>query len=192
MLSENRNVGNPFAEWRHLDINHAQAIVEVGAECAARYQSLEVLMRRGNHACFGPLRPVRAYGIVFALLQYPKQFRLKIDCGVSDLIEEDRTLAGECEAPAAIARRAGKRSAHVTEQLRLEKIRRQCGAVHGNERRAGFRRARMDCASDKLLSGSGLAADQHRSSAPGCLTDSLEDANHFRIVANERARIALG
>ena len=56
---------------------------------------------------------------------------------------------------------AGKRSALVSEQLRLDQLRRHGRAVDGDERALAPGAALVDRAGDQLLSGSGLPEDAH-------------------------------
>ena len=72
-------------------------------------------MRRRDDARFGALGLLRAHRLVFAILQDPQELALEFQRRVADLVEKDRSRAGQREAAAPVGGRAGKRTSDVAE-----------------------------------------------------------------------------
>jgi hypothetical protein len=66
------------------------------------------------------------------------------------------------EYPLAPVPRTGKRACLVPEQLTLDQLARDPGAVDRNERAVRTRAVLVNCFRDHLLAGAALAGDQHR------------------------------
>ena len=86
--------------------------------------------------------------------------RLGVGAHVADFVEEQRAAVGLLEAADALLVGAGERPLLVAEQLRLEQVLLQRGAVDLDEVAPGAQRVVVDGAGDQLLAGAGLAADQ--------------------------------
>ncbi len=76
----------------------------------------------------------------------------------------------------------------MAEELRLDQLARERGAVELLERPLRARAERVDGAGDELLAGSALARDQHAGGAPGGAPDLLDQALHRAALADEIAR----
>ena len=72
---------------------------------------------------------------------------------------------------------ARERALFVPEELRLEQVLLQRGAVDLDEAAGGSQRAVVHSAGDQLLAGAGLAAHEHRGVALG---HALHDVEHAR------------
>src|SRR5436305_1270388 len=79
----------------------------------------------------------------------------------------------------------GEGAAGVAEQLALQQLGRQAGAVDGDEGPAGPRAAGVDSAGQHALAGAALAADQHGGVAGRRPEDDVEDAPRGRVVRLE-------
>src|SRR5262249_1975497 len=90
---------------------------------------------------------------------------------LADLVEEERAAVRELEAPRLARHRAGERAALVAEELALDQLLRDRGAVHLDERLVLPRRVVVERARDELLAGAALAGDEHRRRRVG---DALE------------------
>src|SRR5262249_55438114 len=99
-----------------------------------------------------------------ALLQDAQELHLHVERHVADLVEQDGAALGELElaGPAALAR-AGERARLVAEQLALEQIARDRGAVDRDERALRARPGVVDRLREDLLAGAALSREQHRS-----------------------------
>ena len=103
-----------------------------------------------------------ADALELALLQHAQELRLQVERHVADLVEEERAAVGQLEAAARSRDRAGEGALLVAEELALEQLARDRGAVDRDERARRARRARLvDGARDQLLAGAGLAGDEH-------------------------------
>ena len=88
-------------------------------------------------------RRVLAHAPHLALLQHAQQLGLRARRQLGHLVEEQRAAVGVLEQPGARADGAGEGAARVTEQLGLDQVVGQRGAVDGDNRRS--RRALSRC-----------------------------------------------
>src|SRR5579862_9019423 len=161
MTEQVRDVLGSGAQRRQLDADHVEAVIQILPEQAARETLLEVLVGRGDHAYVGADRRLAADSIELSLCQHAQQPCLERQRHVTDLIEEQRAAVGLLEAPAPLYVRTGKGAALVSEELRLEQVRRNRRRVEGDERSPRARTVLVQCPGDELLAGAGLARDQH-------------------------------
>ena len=86
------------------------------------------------------------------LLQHAQHLRLHLQAHVADLVEEQRAAVGQLELAAAPGERAGERALLVAEQLGLDQLLGDRGAVDLHERapRAGPSRAWIARATSSL------------------------------------------
>src|SRR5262249_18267522 len=130
------------------------------------------------------LRPADA--LELALLQYAQQFRLHRRRHVADLVEEHRPALSQLEASLALADRAREAALFVAEELALEQVLRQRGAVDSDHRPAARHAAGLvNRPGDLLLARARLAFDQHRGRRVREIADQFEDAVHLRILADD-------
>jgi hypothetical protein len=107
-------------------------------------------------------------------------------------VEEERAVVRELE-PARLPRDgAGERALLVAEELALDQIARDRGAVHADERLVLARAVLVERARDELLAGAALARDEHRARRVRDLLDDLIDLRHRRGLPDEpvAARLA--
>jgi hypothetical protein len=102
---------------------------------------------------------------------------LSVEAHVADLVEEQRSAVGELEAAALLLYRARKRAALVTEELALDQLRGDRGAVHFDEGAVRALRRAVDRARDELFAGAGLAGDQYAHAGRGDFGDLFFDAS---------------
>ena len=133
-----------------------------------------------DHARTRRMRGVTAEAKDLSLLQYAQDLRLGFGRHVTDLVEKDRALIGGLE----LARPrfdAGRDAFLDPEQLGLEQIFGQRGAVDGHQRLRSARRGVVNEARQHLLAGARLAVDQHPHVAAGHALGLIVDALHRRI-----------
>ena len=94
----------------------------------------EVLVRRGEHAHVDVHHVLAADARDLAALQGAEHLRLRHEVHVADLVEEERAAVRLLEEPALLLLRAGEGAALVAEQLALDELARDRGAVHLHER----------------------------------------------------------
>jgi hypothetical protein len=97
---------------------------------------------------------------------------------VSDLVEEERAAVGELDAPWLLRRSARERALLVAEDLGLEEVVGERGAVDRDERAAFPRAPVVDRARHELLARAALAADEHDRLRLGGAIDEREALGH--------------
>ena len=176
VLDQQRNVLAPLGERRDDELDDAQPVVEILAELPGAHRRLEILVGGGEHAHVDLERLVAADALELALLQRAQQLGLRLERHVADLVEEQRAAVGGLELAFAARDGAGEGAALVAEQLALDQLAAERGAVHLDQRLAAARAAVVQRVGHQLLAGAALAADQHGDVGVGDLGDGLEDA----------------
>src|SRR5690606_35942553 len=161
MLHEERDVLRPLAQRHGLDREHAEPEVEILAEAALLDLAAQVAVRRGDDPHVDLARLLLADALERAFLDHAQELALKLERDLADLVEEEGASVRKLEAADAVAQRAGERALHVAEELALEEIARDRGAVHADQRPLATRARVVDRARDQLLAGARLARDQH-------------------------------
>src|SRR5213592_380051 len=96
-------------------------------------------------------RLAAAHALDLPLLHGPQDLRLQREAHVRHLVQEQGASPGLLEAPDLAGDRAGEGAFLVPEQLALEQVLRNGGAVDGDERPGRPRPIQMDGAGDDLL-----------------------------------------
>ena len=60
MLDKERNIFLSLPQWRHMDLNHIQSVVQVFPKAPLTEHRLQIAMRRRDHPSFRPLRLLAA------------------------------------------------------------------------------------------------------------------------------------
>src|SRR5207253_1137953 len=100
------------------------------------------------------------------LLEHLEQARLNLRIHVADLVEEDRAAVRNFEQSLLRGDSAGERSLFVAEQLRLEELARNAGAVEIDERLGSAAAVPVNPPRQDRLAGAGLAVNEHRALGP--------------------------
>ena len=137
-------------------------------------------MRGRDQAHVGPDRLVAADALERLLLQQPQHLGLQGQRHVADLVEEQGAAVALLELADAAAVGAGEGALLVAEQLALQQVLRDGGAVERQERRLGAGAVLVDGARDQLLAGAALAGDQHRHVLGGDAANGLVDLAAWR------------
>ena len=90
-------------------------------------------MSRGEDAHVGAPRLDAADTLERPFLQHAQQLHLHVEAHVADLVEEQRAPCGQLEAADPRGKRAGEGTLFMTEQLGLEQLARNCGAIDRHE-----------------------------------------------------------
>ena len=122
-----------------LERNHGEAKEEILPEEAAADLGGQVLVRCGQDPRVRGDRPRSADAREPPFLQGAQDLGLRSRGHVADLVEEKRAAVGLLEFPAAVLGGAGEGSAHVPEELRLDQLFRDRGAVDFDQGRVGPR-----------------------------------------------------
>jgi hypothetical protein len=107
------------------------------------------------HRLVGPDRPH------FLLLDRPQEFRLRRQRQFADLVEEQRAHVGLGEVAGVVADRARERALDVAEELALEELVRDGGAVHLDQRAVGAPAARVNGVCHQFLACTRFTSDEH-------------------------------
>ena len=113
------------------------------------------------HAHVDAERLLAAHPLEGLLLQRAQHLGLGLEAHVADLVEEQRAAVGGLELAAAARHGAGEGAALVAEELGLDQLLGDGGAVDLDEGRLAPRRQGVDGAGHQLLAGAVLAVDEH-------------------------------
>ncbi len=124
------------------------------------------------------------------LLQNAEHLRLQRQRKLADLVEEERASVCASEAPDARRSGPGEGPFDVSEELALDEVLRDRGAVHRDEGALGAGAGVVKGACHELLARSALARDQDRAVGVTHALDDPEDPHQGRVVAQYPGRIA--
>src|SRR5208283_3309123 len=93
----------------------------------------------------------------FALLQHPQNLGLHGQRHVADFVEKDRAAVAELELADALGRRAGEGAFLVSEQLALDQILGNRGAIDRNKGPGGTMAVLENAPRHEFLAGAALA-----------------------------------
>ena len=159
---ERGNVVAAVPQGRHPDRDDAQPEVEVLAEGALLDLLLEILVGRGDDPDVHLDRPRRSEPLDLPLLEHAQHLGLRLRAHVADLVEEDRSLVRLLELADLLFGGASERALLVAEELGLDQLLRDRGAVDLHEPLAAAQAVAMNGAGDELLADAALAEQQHR------------------------------
>src|SRR5438874_13834417 len=123
------------------------------------------------------------------LLEHAQELRLEVERQVADLVQEERAVVGELEAPEPSRDGARERAPLVSEQLALQEPGGDGGAVELDERTAPPPAQPVNQAGDQLLAGSGLAPDEDRRIGRRHRLDQAKHALERRAPADDAVEI---
>ena len=185
-LHERRNVRSTLVERRQDDRDDVEPVEEILAELPGRHHRLEIAIRGGDDADVHRDRLRPADPLDLLLLQAPEDLSLQRKRQVADLVEEEGGAGGRLEEADLPGVGAGEGAPLVPEQLALEEVLGDGGAVDGVERPRGARGAGVNGARHQLLARARLAPDQDGGVRRGDLLDEAEDLAHRRALAHDR------
>ena len=109
ILDEQRDVVGAFAERRDVDGEDVQSIVEVTPKLSGEERSLELAVRRGEHAHVDRNRLGAPDALELSFLQDPEESDLGLCRQLAHLVEEERSTIGQLETAKPSLDRAGER-----------------------------------------------------------------------------------
>ena len=119
------------------------------------------------------------------LLDRAQELRLEPERHLADLVEEEGTAARQLEVAPARLGRPGERAPAVAEELGLEQLLGDRGAVDGDERLLPPRAREVERPGEELLADARLAVDQHGRVELGDLVQEREDLQHLRALRDQ-------
>lgn len=185
MLGQQRNVRDPLAQRRQLDVDYVHPVEQILAKASFGHGPAQILVGREDrpHVDGAGLRS--ADRLELELLQHAEQLDLHSRAGGADLVEEDRPLVGLRELAQFLGDRPGERPGDVAEQLAFEQRLGQRPAGHFDKRLVPPRAGPMDRPGDERLAGPALAGDQHGGLGVGDALDDVVDPQHAVVAADD-------
>jgi len=167
---QGRHVVGAIAQRRRAQRHDGEAEVEVLAERPRGDGALQVAVRRGDDAHVDLERLLAAHPRELARLQDAQHLGLRRGDHVADLVEEDCAAVSDLEEPTLARRRAREGAPLVPEELRLDELGRDRGAVDLDVRLVREGARAVDGARDELLARARLTRDEGRACAWGRLS----------------------
>ena len=122
-----------FAQRRDREADDVEAVEEVFAEAAGADGVFEVGVGGGDDADVDGQRAGFTERGDLAGFEEAEQLGLEVEAELADFVEEQGAVAGGADQAELIAVGAGEGAAAVAEQLALEQVARDGGAVEGDE-----------------------------------------------------------
>ena len=186
---QHRNIVGAFAQRRHDDRNHVQAIEEIFLKLSRVHELTQVAVGGRDHAHVHALGAFRAERFDFALLQDAQELGLQADAHRANFVEEDRAAVGQRELAFLRGGRIRERALDVAEELRFEQGLGNRRAVDLDERQASLRAAIVDGAGDQFLARAGFARDQYRASGRRHQLDATDHLGHGVALTDDAVPI---
>ena len=184
LAGEGQHVLPALAERRNVQRQHLQPEVEVLAEKPLAYPLRRIAVGGADDAGVHGEGAVLAHAAHLAVLQRAQELGLQRQRHLADLVQEEGAAARLLEEAAARTRGARERTLAVTEELRLEELRRERGDVHGDEGLSGAQAVGVERTGDNLLARPRLAEDRHRRVAGREARGALEELLHGRTLGD--------
>src|SRR4029077_17059634 len=118
---------------RHLDGDHAEAVIQVLAETAFGDLFVKLFVGGSDDSDVDVALLVAAYGTDFAFLEHAVQLHLHGQAHITDLVHEQRTAVSSLEKSLAILSGAGEGAFHIAKQFRFQQRFRKCAAIDGDK-----------------------------------------------------------
>src|SRR5262249_1862236 len=176
------NVFASLAQSRQPDSRYLQPVIKILAKLLVGNGGLKFPVRGRQQTDVYLDRLVAAGAKDLAIFQDAKQLGLERQRHVADLIEKGRAAVGIFKAPLAQPVGAGKGAGLVAEQLVIEQVFVQSGAIHGHERLVLSRAVGVDRLGNQLLTRAGLALDEDGGASRGDVAQPVDDLMHLRAV----------
>src|SRR5580765_2692414 len=161
MPREERDVFLSFAKRRYKKWNHVEPVKQIFAEVAARDLFFQILVGRGNHANVDGDGLIAAHRRKALLVESAQDLRLRLQAHVADFIEEKRSPMSPLELAFLVGGSSRKRSFAVSEELALNQVFGNRGAVNFDESLVLAQALRMDRMGHEFLASARFTVDQH-------------------------------
>ena len=146
---------------RQVDLHHIEPMIQVFAKRSFGHARFQRAIRRGDDAHVHRNRLGTAHALKRARLQHAQQLRLHVEIDVGDLVQKQRAGVGALEPADVTVHRAREGALLVAEQLALQKLARQGGAIECDKWFAVTPTRFVNRAGDQFLARSRFAVDQH-------------------------------
>ena len=160
-LEQQDDIFSAFTQGRHLDGDGVQAVVEVFAELAVAYGSLNVDIRGSYDAHIGFAYFATAYTDVFAILQHAQQAGLCAQRQLAYLVEEESAAVGSSKIALMFADSTRKSALLVTEQFAIDGALGDAPTVDGEILTQTAQAVVVNQTGDNLFTHTALASDEY-------------------------------
>ena len=157
---EERDVLFAVAQGRDVEGDDVEAVEEVFAEVAAGDLLFEVFVGGGDDADVDVRGCGGADGVEALLVESAEDFGLGLEAHVADFVEEERAAVGAFEGAAlfgGLVGAAGAGAVAIAEELGLDEVFGDGGAVELDEDAVAAEGFGVDGAGDELFAGAGFA-----------------------------------
>jgi hypothetical protein len=191
-------VGNfltALAQWRDVDPDDTEAIIQIFSEPTLGDALLEVGVGGGDHPNVHTLGPRVADRHDFALLEKTQKLWLHVKGDVANFVEKQSATCGRSNQSRLIGDRSGKATSAMAEQLTVGQLACGCRAVEGEEQGRCAGRSHVDRSCHELLARPTLPGDEHGEIVPletlNLLGHALHDGAGAEKAWQERLERAL-
>src|SRR5271154_5159218 len=180
-----------------MDGKDVQPVEQIRTKLPGTNCRWQIAVRSGNYTHVDWNALSASNPLELAFLKHPQQGNLGFARHFTDLIEKDRPVVRDFEAPGMALIGTGEGAFLVAEELGRDQRRWSDSAIHPCENRSGSTRPPVNRASDQLLSCATLTGDQnsgiagsnshhlrgHAADRPGRPDDLLEHGGRQNLVA---------
>src|SRR5215469_14296484 len=176
MLREKESVARTFAQWRNLDHDLVEAVVEILTKAVRLNHLLGALMSSADDPQVdGNLRS-STDPLKLAFLQKPQKLWLKGHWHVTNFVEKERPPMRHLKLAHDLPVRPCESALLVTKELAFKQCFGNSGAVGRDEPPVRTRAQGMNRAGDQLFAGAAFAKQQHARRTGGEAFDHGDDA----------------
>ena len=185
VVDEEHDVVAAVPERRHLDAEHVEPVQQVHSILAGPDVALEGSVGGRDDPHVDRARHRVPHAANLAVLQHAQQLGLRTRRQLPHLVEEQRAPVARLEQTRAVGHGAGERPPDVAEELGLDEIVGEGGAVDGLETALGPAAQPVHAARDQLLAGAALARHEDRKRRLGDPPQAAAQAGHRVAPAQE-------
>src|SRR5687768_3743089 len=187
MPDELRDVIGPLTERRDVHRDDVEAKEEILAEAAVGDRALEIVIGRGEDAHVHRNGLASTDALDLLRLDRAQQLRLRLRAKVTNLIEEQRSLMGELEAPDAPVGRSREGPSFMSEHLAFDEVAGNGRGVHAHERLVLASAAPVNRGCHQLLARSRLTDDEYARIGRRHALNQLANLTHAGAVTHHAA-----
>ncbi len=189
MAYQTEYVFGPLPQRRNRNREGIQPVKKIQPEPAVRSKAVQVPVRCGHKGAVHGFVPGAAHRSQFFVVQVFENLGLDRKGHFPDFVQKKSAACGKFDQPRlSTLRRPCERPLFITEQLRLQKILRECRTVDLDKRLFSSVAVFMDEFGQKPFAGTGFALDENiRNSCPGQFAGHLERAAHGIALGHDIA-----
>jgi hypothetical protein len=191
VVDEERDRVLAIAQRGNGDRYHVEPVVEILPEGTVAHGRLQVPVRCGEDARIDPHIALAAQPRELAVLEHLQELGLQTRMHLADLVQEDGALIGILELAELPLLGSRERALFEAEELALQELRGQGGAIHLDEGTLAAGRELVQGAGHELLAGAALASDQDGDVRVRHLLDDLAHLAHLGSVPSQDHHLGL-